>query len=88
MIEAVVENIDIKHRVFAEVEKHRKAGSVVATNTSGIPIESIAEHFSDDFKQHFHAYRSTLETAGCVERIEKGETGGATPEPQLTLRLF
>src|SRR4051812_6239169 len=53
VIEAVVENINIKHRVFAEVEKHRKAGSVVATNTSGIPIESIAERFSDDFKQHF-----------------------------------
>jgi 3-hydroxyacyl-CoA dehydrogenase len=53
VIEAVVENIDIKHRVFAEVEKHRKAGSVIATNTSGIPIESIAELFSDDFKQHF-----------------------------------
>jgi len=53
VIEAVVENLDIKHKVFAEVEKYRKAGSVIASNTSGIPIKSIAEPFSDDFKAHF-----------------------------------
>jgi len=53
VIEAVVERLDIKHKIFAEVEKYRKPGSVIATNTSGIPIESIAEPFSDDFKKHF-----------------------------------
>ena len=53
VIEAVVERLDIKHKLFAEVEKHRKAGSVIASNTSGIPIASIAEPFSDDFKKHF-----------------------------------
>ena len=53
IIEAVVENLDIKHKVFTEVEKYRKPGSVIATNTSGIPIESIAEPFSDDFKANF-----------------------------------
>lgn len=53
VIEAVVERLDIKHKLFAEVEKHRKAGSVIASNTSGIPIESIAEPFSEDFKKHF-----------------------------------
>src|SRR5215204_2270253 len=53
VIEAVVENLDIKHKVFAEVEKNRKPGAIVATNTSGIPIKSIAEPFSDDFKSHF-----------------------------------
>jgi 3-hydroxyacyl-CoA dehydrogenase len=53
VIEAVVENLDIKHKVFAEVEKYRKAGSVIASNTSGIPIRSIAEPFSEDFKGHF-----------------------------------
>jgi 3-hydroxyacyl-CoA dehydrogenase len=53
VIEAVVERLDIKHKVFAEVEKYRKPGSVVASNTSGIPIESISEPFSDDFKKHF-----------------------------------
>jgi len=53
VIEAVVENLEIKHKLFAEVEKHRKPGGVIATNTSGIPIDAIAEPFSDDFKQHF-----------------------------------
>lgn len=53
VIEAVVENLDIKHKLFAEVEKHRKPGSVIASNTSGIPIDSIAEPFSDDFKANF-----------------------------------
>ena len=53
VIEAVVERLDIKHELFAEVEKHRKPGAIIATNTSGIPIESIAEPFSDDFRKHF-----------------------------------
>lgn len=53
VIEAVVENLEIKHKLFTEVEKHRKPGGVIATNTSGIPIDAIAEPFSDDFKQHF-----------------------------------
>src|SRR5687768_5118200 len=53
VIEAVVENLEIKHRLFADVEKHRKPGSVIASNTSGIPIDSIAVPFSDDFKAHF-----------------------------------
>lgn len=53
IVEAVVENLEIKHKVFTEVEKYRKPSSVVASNTSGIPIKSIAEPFSDEFKQHF-----------------------------------
>ena len=53
VIEAVVENLDIKHKVFAEVEKNRKPGVVIASNTSGIPIDSIAEPFSDEFKSNF-----------------------------------
>ncbi len=53
VIEAVVENLEIKHKLFTEVEKHRKPGAIIASNTSGIPIRSIAEPFSDDFKKHF-----------------------------------
>ncbi len=53
VIEAVVENLEIKHKIFSEVEKHRKPNSVIASNTSGIPIKSIAEPFSDDFKASF-----------------------------------
>lgn len=53
VIEAVVERLDIKHTLFAEVEKNMKFGAVVASNTSGIPIEKIAEPFTDEFKKHF-----------------------------------
>lgn len=53
VIEAVVENLEIKHKLFAEVEKNQKPGAIIASNTSGIPIRSIAEPFSDDFKKHF-----------------------------------
>jgi 3-hydroxyacyl-CoA dehydrogenase len=53
VIEAVVERLDIKHRIFGEVDKHRKPGAIIATNTSGIPIESIAEPFAEDFRKHF-----------------------------------
>lgn len=53
VIEAVVERLDIKHKIFAEVEKHMKPAGVIASNTSGIPIKSIAEPFSDDFKSRF-----------------------------------
>src|SRR5918994_1962424 len=53
IIEAVVENLDIKRSLFEKVEQHRKAGSIVGSNTSGIPIRQLAEGRSDDFKQHF-----------------------------------
>ncbi|MET0622119.1 MAG: 3-hydroxyacyl-CoA dehydrogenase NAD-binding domain-containing protein [Pyrinomonadaceae bacterium] len=53
IIEAVVENLEIKRQLFERVEKFRKPGSVVASNTSGIPIRQIAEGFSEDFRAHF-----------------------------------
>jgi 3-hydroxyacyl-CoA dehydrogenase len=53
VVEAVVEDLGIKHKVFAEVDKYRKPDAVIASNTSGIPIASIAEPFSDDFKRQF-----------------------------------
>ncbi|HKV34399.1 MAG TPA: 3-hydroxyacyl-CoA dehydrogenase/enoyl-CoA hydratase family protein [Pyrinomonadaceae bacterium] len=53
IIEAVVENLDIKRSLYERVEQHRKPDSIVASNTSGIPIHLLAEGRSDDFKQHF-----------------------------------
>jgi 3-hydroxyacyl-CoA dehydrogenase len=53
VIEAVVENLDIKKSVFEKVEKFRKPGSLVTSNTSGIPIHSMLEGRSDDFQQNF-----------------------------------
>jgi 3-hydroxyacyl-CoA dehydrogenase len=53
VIEAVVENLEIKRKLFTEVEKQRKPGSIIASNTSGIPIHDIADGFTEDFRQHF-----------------------------------
>jgi 3-hydroxyacyl-CoA dehydrogenase len=53
IIEAVVENLDIKRSLFERVEQHRRPGSIVASNTSGIPIHLLADGRSEDFKQHF-----------------------------------
>lgn len=53
IIEVVVERLDIKQSVFTEVEKYRKPGTLVTSNTSGIPIHMMAEGRSDDFKKHF-----------------------------------
>lgn len=53
VIEVVVERLDIKQQVFAEVEKYRKRGTLITSNTSGIPIHLMAEGRSEDFKQHF-----------------------------------
>ena len=52
-IEVVVENLQIKQKVYEEVEKYRKPGTLVTSNTSGIPIHLMAEGRSDDFKKHF-----------------------------------
>ncbi|HVS98469.1 MAG TPA: 3-hydroxyacyl-CoA dehydrogenase/enoyl-CoA hydratase family protein [Puia sp.] len=53
VIEVVVERLDIKQQVFAEVEKYRKPGTLITSNTSGIPIHLMADGRSDDFRKHF-----------------------------------
>ena len=53
IIEAVVERLDIKKMVFDNVEKFRKPGSLITTNTSGIPIHLMLEGRSDDFQSNF-----------------------------------
>ncbi len=53
IIEVVVERLDIKQQVFENVEKYRKPGTLITSNTSGIPIQSMNEGRSDDFKKHF-----------------------------------
>jgi 3-hydroxyacyl-CoA dehydrogenase len=50
IIEAVVENLDIKRALLRKVEAVRKPGTIVTTNTSGLPVGKIAEGFSDDFR--------------------------------------
>lgn len=52
-IEVVVENLEVKKKVYEDVEKFRKPGTLITSNTSGIPIHLMSEGRSDDFKKHF-----------------------------------
>lgn len=53
IIEVVVENLEIKKSLFEKVEKHRTPGTLITSNTSGIPIHLMLDGRSDDFQKHF-----------------------------------
>ena len=53
IIEAVVENLDIKNKIYDEIENYRKKTTLISTNTSGIPISQISEGRSENFKKNF-----------------------------------
>ncbi len=53
IIEVVVERLDIKKLVFEQIDQYRKPGTLVTSNTSGIPIKFMSEGRSDDFQKHF-----------------------------------
>ena len=53
IVEVVVERLDIKQKVFAWVADHRKPGTILSSNTSGIKIEDMTANMSDEMKRHF-----------------------------------
>ena len=53
ILEAVIENLEIKKALFEKVEQHRKPGTLISSNTSGIPISWMIDGRSDDFQKHF-----------------------------------
>jgi 3-hydroxyacyl-CoA dehydrogenase len=53
IIEVVVENLDVKRKVFEAVEAHRKPGTIVSSNTSGVSINEMCEGRSEEFRKHF-----------------------------------
>jgi 3-hydroxyacyl-CoA dehydrogenase len=53
IMEVVVERLDIKQQVFEQLEKHRTPGTIISSNTSGIPIKFMNEGRSEDFRKHF-----------------------------------
>ncbi|TXE10663.1 3-hydroxyacyl-CoA dehydrogenase/enoyl-CoA hydratase family protein [Gelidibacter salicanalis] len=53
IMEVVVERLDIKQQVFEKLEKHRTPGTLITSNTSGIPIHFMSEGRSEDFQKHF-----------------------------------
>src|SRR6476661_7004410 len=75
IIEAVVENLEIKRALLKKIEAIRKPGTIITTNTSGLPVGKIAEGFSDDFRRswfgtHFFnppRYMRLLEIIPTVE---------------------
>ena len=76
IIEAVVENFDIKRDLLQKVDQHRREGTLVTTNTSGLPVASLAEGLSDDFRRHWlgtHFFNPPRHMR-LVEIIETPET--------------
>jgi 3-hydroxyacyl-CoA dehydrogenase len=53
IVEVVVENLKIKNDLFKRIETVRKPGTIVSSNTSGLPLKAMSEGLSQDFKQHF-----------------------------------
>src|SRR6476646_8649165 len=82
IIEAVVENLEIKRALLKKVEAVRRPGTIVTTNTSGLPVAKIAEGFSDDFRKwwlgtHFFNPPRYMR---LLEIIPTPETDGAAIE--------
>jgi 3-hydroxyacyl-CoA dehydrogenase len=53
VIEVIVENLEVKRKLMARIDAVRSSHAIISTNTSGIPVASIAEGFSDELRQHF-----------------------------------
>ena len=53
VVEAVVERIDVKHKIYEKIFKSRKDGAIVSSNTSSIPIKVLSEHLTDSEKKDF-----------------------------------
>ena len=53
IVEAVVERLDVKQSLFERLEPHRRASTIVSSNTSGIPISALADGRSEGFRRHF-----------------------------------
>ncbi len=75
IVEVVVERLDIKRKVFEMVEEHRRPGTVISSNTSGLSVADMAEGRSEDFRRHFMVthffnpvrYMRLLEMVPCVD---------------------
>jgi 3-hydroxyacyl-CoA dehydrogenase len=87
IIEAVVERLDVKQALLERVERHRRPGSIVSSNTSGIPIAAIAVGRSDEFRRHWLGthFFNPPRYLRLLELIPTAETGAAVLE---TVRRF
>ena len=87
IVEAIVERLDIKRELLAKVEPHRTADAIVSSNTSGIPIATIADGLSDDFRRHWLGthFFNPPRYLPLVEVIPTADTDAAVVE---TMRRF
>src|ERR1041385_835585 len=71
IIEAVVEDLEIKRNLLRRVEAIRRPGTVITTNTSGLPVARIAEGFSEDFRRCWFGthFFNQIGRASCRERV-------------------
>lgn len=53
VVEVVIERLDIKQMLFSQIEEHRRPGTIVSSNTSGLSVAGMVEGRSDDFRKHF-----------------------------------
>ena len=87
IIEVVVERLDIKQSVFAQIDEYRKPGTIVSSNTSGISIEAMAEGRSEDFRKHFlgtHFFNPPR----YLKLLEVIPTKDTDPEVLQAMKLF
>ncbi|WP_455662234.1 3-hydroxyacyl-CoA dehydrogenase NAD-binding domain-containing protein [Pradoshia sp.] len=87
IIEVVVERLDIKQSVFAQIDEYRKPGTIVSSNTSGISIEAMAEGRSEDFRKHFlgtHFFNPPR----YLKLLEVIPTKDTDPEVLKAMKLF
>lgn len=87
IIEVVVEKLDVKQSVFAQVDQYRKPGSIVSSNTSGISIEAMAEGRSEDFQKHFlgtHFFNPPR----YLKLLEIIPTKATSPEVVKAMKVF
>ena len=76
IVEVVVENLKIKHDLFKRIEKVRKKGAIVSSNTSGIPLKAMSEGLGMEFQQHFMGthFFNPVRYMKLLELIPGGET--------------
>jgi 3-hydroxyacyl-CoA dehydrogenase len=87
IIEVVAENLDIKHALLAKVEQHRRAGATLTTNTSGLPIASVAAGLTDEAKQHFFGTHF-FNPPRYMRLLEIIPTPGTDPADVATIARF
>ena len=87
IIEAVVERPDVKRDVLARVDAVRRPGSIISSNTSGIPLAALAEGRSEDFRRHWlgtHFFNPPR----YLRLLEVIPTGDTSPDVVATVRWF